>query len=80
MKKCLIVLGMHRSGTSAITGLLSKLGIALGTNLMVGDEYNEKGYFENSHIVSANDDFLRAIDSSWDDLFYWMTNGGSVRS
>jgi len=69
MKKCLLVLGMHRSGTSAIAGFLSKLGIALGTNLMASDEYNEKGYFENNYIYNADDDILRALDSSWDDLF-----------
>lgn len=69
MKKCLIILGMHRSGTSAITGLLSKLGISLGSSLLAANEYNEKGYFENSYVVSANDDILQTLGSSWDALF-----------
>lgn len=68
MKKCLIVLGMHRSGTSAIAGVLSKLGIALGTKLLPGNEYNEKGHFENIHIINADDEILNTLDSSWDDL------------
>lgn len=70
MKKCLIVLGMHRSGTSAIAGVLSKLGIALGTKLLPGNEYNEKGHFENIHIINADDEILNTLDSSWDDLLF----------
>lgn len=68
MKKCLVVLGMHRSGTSAIAGALSKMGIALGTKLLPGNEYNEKGHFENIHIINANNDILDSLYSSWDDL------------
>lgn len=69
MKKCLIVLGMHRSGTSAMAGFLNQLGIPLGSDLLIPNEFNEKGYFENSFIVQANDEILQALDSSWDDLF-----------
>lgn len=45
----IVVLGMHRSGTSAITRGLQVLGVELGDQLMpgaVGD--NEKGYWEDS--------------------------------
>ena len=69
MQKCLIVLGMHRSGTSAISGFLNKLGIALGSKLMKTNEYNVKGYFENSYIFNANDNILQTLGSAWDDLF-----------
>ena len=68
-QKVVVVLGMHRSGTSAISGFLNKLGITLGSKLMIPNEYNEKGYFENSYIVNANDNILQTLDSSWDDLF-----------
>ena len=60
---------MHRSGTSAVVGYLSKLGITLGSKLMLPNEYNEKGYFENDYIVEANDHILQTLGSSWDDLF-----------
>ena len=69
MQKCLIVLGMHRSGTSAISGVLNKLGISLGSNLVIPDKYNDKGYFENMDIVYANDNILQTLGSSWDDLY-----------
>ena len=43
-----IVLGMHRSGTSALAGLLHELGLEMGSSLMSGraDE-NEKGFWEH---------------------------------
>ncbi|WP_150465532.1 sulfotransferase family protein [Francisella sp. SYW-2] len=66
---CILVLGMHRSGTSALTGLLSMLDVYLG-NTTVGDDDNEKGYFENSRIQQFNDKMLGSIDSSWDDEFF----------
>src|SRR5688500_5055870 len=38
-----LVLGMHRSGTSAVTQLLALAGAELPTNVMPGDEHNAKG-------------------------------------
>lgn len=47
MKKAVVVAGMHRSGTSAIMGILQILGVDIGDDLGAPDDYNEKGYFEN---------------------------------
>lgn len=64
-----LVLGMHRSGTSAVTQLLALAGAQLPTNVMPGDEYNAKGYFEPWKIAIFNDERLRAAGSAWDDPF-----------
>jgi hypothetical protein len=64
-----LVLGMHRSGTSAVTQLLALAGCALPANLMPGDEHNAKGYFEPWKIAVFNDERLRAAGSAWDDAF-----------
>lgn len=64
-----LVLGMHRSGTSAITQLLALAGAELPANVMPGDEHNAKGYFEPWKIAIFNDRRLRAGTSSWDDIF-----------
>ncbi|MCR5876515.1 hypothetical protein LRS10_21640 [Phenylobacterium sp. J426] len=64
-----LVLGMHRSGTSAVTQLLSLAGAELPENVMPGDEHNEKGYFEPWKIALLNDERLRAGGSAWDDVF-----------
>lgn len=69
-KTCLLVIGMHRSGTSALTGVLSMLDVYLGSELMPETEANKRGYFENSTLYPINDRLLDHMDSSWDDIFF----------
>lgn len=64
-----LVLGMHRSGTSALTQLLGVAGARLPENPMPGDEHNPKGYYEPWPIAIFNDQRLQAADSAWDDVF-----------
>src|SRR5258706_1307568 len=64
-----LVLGMHRSGTSAVTQLLALAGANLPHNVMSGDEHNAKGYFEPWQIAMFNDERLRAAGAAWDDVF-----------
>ncbi len=66
MKKCILIIGMHRSGTSAIAGLINILGINFGKELMPATKHNEKGYFENINIYKINEEILKDIGSSWD--------------
>ncbi len=62
-----IVLGMHRSGTSALCGALDLLGVNFGGDLMPGSEANEKGYWEHPEIRSLHDQLLNSFGSSWHD-------------
>lgn len=65
----LVVLGMHRSGTSAITRALEALGVTLGDNLMPpAENNNEKGFFEDLDIHHFNTRLLRAQNTAWDRL------------
>lgn len=65
----LVIVGMHRSGTSASTGALKCVGVDLGDKLYAGHaDINAKGYFEHSELADANDEALLAIGSSWDDI------------
>jgi hypothetical protein len=67
--QAIIVVGMHRSGTSATAGALRCLGVELGQRLYTGHaNINAKGYFEHRDIANANDDALLALGSSWDDI------------
>ncbi len=68
MKNCLVVLGMHRSGTSAFTGVLELLGVNLGTRMLETQYDNPKGFFENKYVVEANDYIFECLRSGWDDL------------
>lgn len=64
--KIVIVLGMHRSGTSVITKALETLGVHLGDNLMPpAENNNEKGFFEDLTIVSINDELMRQYGFDW---------------
>ncbi len=67
---CILILGMHRSGTSALTGVLNLLDVYLGNTLMKANFANEKGYFENDKIFEINEILLSQCDSSWNDTFY----------
>ncbi len=67
---CLLIIGMHRSGTSALTGILHLLDVCLGSGLMEGTSHNEKGYFENDLLFNINENLLVQAGSSWDDMFY----------
>lgn len=62
-----IVIGMHRSGTSMIAGILYHLGVFMGENLMVGDMPQQPhGYYEDREIISLNERLLTACKGSWD--------------
>jgi hypothetical protein len=63
----LVVLGMHRSGTSALTGVLTLLGFQAGKSLLPASAFNERGYFEDSLLVHQHELLLRALGYSWQD-------------
>ncbi|WP_156418063.1 hypothetical protein [Aureimonas sp. AU4] len=62
-----LVLGMHRSGTSALTGALDLLGIPAAGDLLPAESYNEKGIFENRAVNLFHNRLLEALGSRWDD-------------
>lgn len=67
-KHAVLVLGMHRSGTSVLTGILQRMGLYLGENLMPSSPTNPKGYFEHLEINGLNIKILEAFGSSWHDI------------
>ncbi|WP_035253433.1 sulfotransferase family protein [Desulfatiglans anilini] len=66
---CIVVLGMHRSGTSALMGILHHLGLELGKIMMAPTEGNPKGYFENYRICALNEKIFHAFGATWADAF-----------
>jgi GT2 family glycosyltransferase len=63
-----IVLGMHRSGTSALAGTLRRLGVDLGDCLMRASPDNPRGYWEHREIVAANHGIMAKLGWAWDDI------------
>ena len=66
MRRALLVLGMHRSGTSALTGLIFRLGVDAPRTLHPPNEWNPLGYWESEPILDFHDRLLRAAGTSWD--------------
>jgi hypothetical protein len=70
MKTVYFILGMHRSGTSALAGVLSIMGLDVGSDLMPQTEMNPKGYFENLLSYRLNEKILYENKSAWDDCHF----------
>lgn len=66
----LIIAGMHRSGTSAITGAIEGLGVALGGPLAGPHAgINDLGYKEDMDVITLHEELLWSLGSAWDDIF-----------
>ena len=63
---CLIVLGMHRSGTSVLGGCLNLLGSDIGKNSMAPAQSGEEGFFEVGDLNLVHDILLRDLGCKWD--------------
>ncbi|MER9952314.1 class I SAM-dependent methyltransferase [Mesorhizobium sp. M0047] len=64
-RTCIMVLGMHRSGTSALTRVLNLLGAALPKNLIGAGLGNEGGHWEPTWIVDLNERLLAEAGGTW---------------
>jgi hypothetical protein len=60
-----VVLGVHRGGTSVVTRALSALSVNIGYDLMPATSDNLKGYFEDREINLLNIELLDAMGCSW---------------
>ena len=67
-RTAILILGMHRAGTSAITRLINLLGAELGEELLPSGPDNQKGFWENRKIVEFHQDLLKQLGSDWDDI------------
>lgn len=74
MEMPVLVLGMHRSGTSALTRCINLLGVPLGVadDLMPTGEANPRGYWESASLTrvsgelvwSPSDDFETGLTAT----------------
>ncbi len=62
-----VILGMHRSGTSLITRLVNLLGLSVcrDEDLLMGGTMNPRGHWESKSLVRFNDRLLRELGGSW---------------
>lgn len=64
-KPCILILGMHRSGTSCLAGSLQQQGVYLG-EVYEWNPHNLKGNRENPQIMELNESLFTAHQGSWD--------------
>lgn len=63
----LFVIGMHRSGTSAVTGMLTRLGVDAPAedDLVPATQFNERGHFESKSLMRFDNQLLRLLGGTW---------------
>lgn len=61
------VIGMHRSGTSMVAGVLEALGVNFGPQeeLLPANQSNLNGYYENRRVLEINDELTAANGLHW---------------
>lgn len=66
----IFVLGMHRSGTSALARTLALLGCRAGgpDDFPEADEANPRGYWERRDVWRLDEDLLEALGAAWDEV------------
>ena len=64
---CIIVAGVHRSGTSLLTGVLSFLGAQPPSNIVAAGKYNLKGFWEPLEILRLNESIFDELQTNWED-------------
>jgi hypothetical protein len=66
--RAIIVLGMHRSGTSLLTRGLQGLGVFLGDDFLGAQPDNPTGYWENRITLDLNERLLAELGLSWESI------------
>ncbi len=65
LKKIVVVLGMHRGGTSVLARALEALGVSLGDNLLPASAFNPRGHMEDIDFLDLDERLLAAFGSAW---------------
>lgn len=66
---CIIVCGLHRSGTSAVTRLINILGADIADDLLPKASDNILGYWESRAVLKIHDQLLRQVGATPYDPF-----------
>lgn len=65
--RAVLIVGMHRSGTSAVARGLKALSVYLGNDFLDAQPENPTGYWEDRGIVELNEHVLKTLGLKWDD-------------
>jgi O-antigen biosynthesis protein len=65
--RLIVILGMHRSGTSLIARSTMCLGAALGERAVWEAPDNQSGFWENQDVLAIDERVMAILGHSWDD-------------
>jgi hypothetical protein len=68
-RQAVVVLGMHRSGTSAMARVVALAGAALPVHMLTPGPHNPEGFWEPHEVMALNERILADLDTSWNDPF-----------
>lgn len=71
-QQLIVVLGMHRSGTSLLTSMVEHCGVSAGDNLQPAGPDNPNGYWEDLFVLTTNNRLLALLGLQWCSLA-WLT-------
>ncbi|NEX23237.1 sulfotransferase family 2 domain-containing protein [Thiorhodococcus mannitoliphagus] len=79
-RTAILILGMHRSGSSALARSVHLQGAALPKTLMPSQSDNLEGFWESLPIVRLNNQLLSEAERAWDDprpieTTWWLMRG-----
>ena len=72
-RNILLILGMHRSGTSYIAEKVKQLGYASNSSDIEKNNFNPNGYNEEARVVQLHDDLLAHFDRQWGHYQHWLS-------
>jgi hypothetical protein len=67
VRTAILVLGMHRSGTSALTRVVNLMGADISAKLLGPKTDNETGFWESREVTLLDEEVLASGGSAWDD-------------
>ena len=75
----IIILGMHRSGTSALTRLINMMGAYFGPpeKALPANSANPKGFWERTDVMNVNNALLQFQNCRWDNVSRWDNSRAS---
>jgi hypothetical protein len=63
-----VILGMHRSGTSLLANFINAIGVDFPQDLIPANEWNAAGNWESWTIHDIHENVLKELDCSWNNL------------
>jgi hypothetical protein len=78
-RRAIVVLGSPRSGTSALTRVLSFYGLSQAVDLLPPGKHNPKGFWESLGCKQLNDRILASLGGQWDDPGPFLLPGLTVK-